>query len=75
MTTRGGEFSHYTGSHYTMEQRDSQFGAEAAICMHAARAIGPSGQCGASATSYVSVYDARRWSSLIPPQCETCKFC
>ena len=53
-------------------REDSQFGAVRSTCMHAARAIGPRGQCGANATSYVSVYDASRCSSLIPPQCATC---
>lgn len=45
-----------------------QLGLARATCRLAANAMGPSGQCGARATSYVSTSEAMRRSSLIPPQ-------
>ena len=36
-------------------QLGAQFGAVRSTCIHAASAIGPIGECGAKATSYVSV--------------------
>lgn len=50
-----------------------QFGEEIPTCMQAAKAIGPRGEWGARATSYISVREAIRWSSLMPPQCATCR--
>lgn len=47
-----------------------KFGTEKAIWRLAARAIGPRGQCGARATSYVSAMAAMRRTSEIPPACE-----
>ena len=52
-------------------QTNAQFGTAAATCKHAASAMGPSGQWGASPTSYVSASAAMRNSSDMPPQCDT----
>lgn len=41
-----------------------------ATCVHAASAIGPRGQCGASATSYASAIAAIFRISEMPPQCD-----
>ena len=49
----------------------SQLGAVKPTWTQAARAIGPNGQCGARATSYISVNEAILRSSLIPPQWAT----
>eukprot|EP00966_Prymnesium_polylepis_P179694 4160432-Prymnesium_polylepis.1 len=46
--------------------------AVASTARHAASAIGPSGQCGASDTSYASAMRAIVRSGEIPPQWELC---
>jgi len=46
------------------------FGAANPICRLDASASGPSGQCGAIATSNTSQSDAMRRTSLMPPACE-----
>lgn len=51
--------------------KDPQLSFDTPTAIHAAKAIGPSGQCGASATSYVSAIDAIRANSYIPPQLDT----
>ena len=44
--------------------------ATKSTCRQAASATGPSGQCGASATSYASAIAAILWHSVMPPACE-----
>ena len=48
----------------------TKFGVQASSWSDAASAIGPSGQCGATATSYASAIAAILPHSSSPPACE-----